>query len=84
MNINIACHRTSISFCQYFEDVIVKLVEPREDKPRKMNVCRWQISWIVGFLLFLSEVIGEFDRTDYLKREHTLVKPYTGYFLFCV
>lgn len=45
---------------------------------KKMDVCRWQISWIVGLLLFLSYVIGDFDKRDYLKREHTLVKPYSG------
>nr|XP_022343342.1 vesicular integral-membrane protein VIP36-like [Crassostrea virginica] len=43
-----------------------------------MDVCRWQLSWIVGLLLFLSDVIGDFDKRDYLKREHTLVKPYSG------
>ena len=45
----------------------------------EMDVCRWQLSWIVGLLLFLSDVIGDFDKRDYLKREHTLVKPYSGY-----
>lgn len=49
---------------------------------KKMDVCRWQISWIVGLLLFLSYVIGDFDKRDYLKREHTLVKPYSGYLWF--
>lgn len=49
---------------------------------KKMDVCRWQISWIVGLLLFLSNVIGDFDKRDYLKREHTLVKPYSGYSCF--
>lgn len=49
---------------------------------KKMDVCRWQISWIVGLLLFLSYVIGDFDKRDYLKREHTLVKPYSGYLCF--
>lgn len=49
---------------------------------KKMDVCRWQISWIVGLLLFLSNVIGDFDKRDYLKREHTLVKPYSGYLCF--
>ena len=42
-------------------------------------MCRWQLSRIVGLLLFLSDVIGDFDKRDYLKREHTLVKPYSGY-----
>lgn len=51
---------------------------------KKMDVCRWQVSWIVGFLLFLSNVIGDFDKRDYLKREHTLVKPYSGYLFFSV
>lgn len=51
---------------------------------KKMDVCRWQISWIVGFLLFLSNVIGDFDKRDYLKREHTLVKPYSGYLFFSI
>lgn len=51
---------------------------------KKMDVCRWQVSWIVGFLLFLSNVIGDFDKRDYLKREHTLVKPYSGYLFFSI
>jgi len=43
----------------------------------KMAAFSW-CTFIFVYLIILVQVLGEWNTEDYLKREHTLVKPYQG------